>query len=76
MYIGILLGAHLILHINRIRVKRYWLFWGVTQCKLVVNVTAFETGYIICIAAEALNRKVIFTSFENNGRCTVVFVKS
>jgi hypothetical protein len=40
--------------------KRYWLFWGVTQCKLVVNVKAYETGYIIWTAAEALNLKVIF----------------
>jgi len=55
--------------------KRYWLFWGVTQCKLEVNVTAYETGYIICTAAETLNPN-LYLSFENNGVCTVVFVKS
>jgi hypothetical protein len=40
--------------------KRYWLFWGVTQCKLVVNVTSHKTGYIICTAVETLNLKIIF----------------
>lgn len=40
--------------------KRSWLFWEVRQCELVVNVTSYKSGYIICIAVEACNHKNIF----------------